>query len=126
MGNSAIWAGMLECWRNGEASSLAVSASANQRDDFDPVSIGQNMVDVLSLGNEFLIDFDGHKLAGQIEFFEQSGHGCPVSQITLVAVDDQFHSQNRSKKEFSPNWAKRGSTRPSFYEAVAGMVKEGR
>ena len=57
---------------------------------------------VLRLGNKLLVDLDGHKLPGQIEFLEQSNHSRPIHQFTRVTVNRQFHSQNRYRRRKKP------------------------
>ena len=68
------------------------SPSTYQRNDFHAVALGQSVFGVPLTWNQLKIDFNGHGLAGQLQFAYQLGDGCAIGELASLAIDDNLHA----------------------------------
>jgi hypothetical protein len=85
-------------------------AAANKMDYFQLISVLEWSGLPLSAGNDLPIEFDCHPVRFHAEMFDERCHGKPVGQVTLLAIDLQFHGFGRpsplsslSERSFSMN-----------------------
>jgi len=60
--------------------------STDQRNDFDPISLGQRLLGVLSPGHQLQIHLDGDMARGKPQFGQQLRHRSVVGQLPRLAV----------------------------------------
>ncbi len=65
--------------------------AAHERDDFQPIAVGQPMFGMAGARHEFKIHFDRHMPRFHFQLAEKFGHRNTIRDLARLAVDENLH-----------------------------------